>query len=281
MRRGENSYSIPIDLITEILSKLPAKSIARFSCVSKPWSSMLASPYFKELFFTRSLARPRILFSVKRDGNDLCFFSSSQPSNPYEKSSSLVVTADSHMKLPKDRLTSYCRHALGLVYFCGPKEIVICNPSTGQLALLPKVGMLSVRNYLGFDPVDKQFKVLSINFDKPDRVLTLGGTGGNSWRELYCPLKHFSTRGLHEEICINGVLYFFATQNNGLSHLIVCFHVRSEEFKFIYKDFLEREKRTYTDFISHRGNTKLINYKGKLGVITLEYDYNLLDLDRH
>ncbi|CAF2027163.1 unnamed protein product [Brassica napus] len=268
MSRRENSYSIPIDLIIEILSKLPFKSIARFSCVSKPWRSMLASPYFKKLFFTSSPARPRLLFSVQRDGNDLCFFSSSQPHNLYEKSSSLVVTADFHMKLHKDTLTSYCRHAFGLVYFWGPMGMVICNPSTGRSALLPKEGMLSSINYLGFDPVDKQLKVLSINFDRSGLILTLGGTGDNSWREISCPLNHFSTGGLSEGICINGVLYYFATLNNGRFYRIVCFHVRSEEFKITYKYFVQRK-------------TKLINYKGKLGVITLEYDYNPWDRDRN
>ncbi|KAH0935417.1 hypothetical protein HID58_012534 [Brassica napus] len=279
MSRRENSYSIPIDLIIEILSKLPYKSIARFSCLSKQLRSMLASPYFKELFFTSSPARPRLLFYVQRDGNNLVFFSSSQPRNLFEKSSSLVVTADFHMKLHKDTLTSYCRHAFGLVYFSGLMGMVIFNPSTGRSALLPKEGMLSSINYLGYDPVDKQLKVLCINFDKSGLILTLGGTGDNSWREISCPLNHFSTRGWSEEICINGVLYYFSTQNNGRSYLIVCFHIRSEEFKFIYKDFFERKKRTSTGLIRDGGNTKLINYKGKLGVITLEYDYNPLDCD--
>lgn len=60
-----------------------------------------------------------------------------------------------------------------------------------------------------------------------------------------------------------GVLYYFATQKNNdvRSYLIVCFDIRSEEFKFIYIDFI-------------RGQDRMINYKGKLGIITLEYDYN-------
>ncbi|WZZ71183.1 hypothetical protein YC2023_082553 [Brassica napus] len=87
-----------MDLINEIFSRLPAKSVARFSCLSKQWRDML-----DQLFFTRSSVWPRLLFSVKRDGyDDLCLFSSPQPRDLYEKSSSLVVTADFHMKLPKD-----------------------------------------------------------------------------------------------------------------------------------------------------------------------------------
>ena len=103
MSKGENSVSIPMDLINEIFSRLSAKSIARFSCLSKQWRDMLDRSYFKELFFTRSSARPRLLFSVKQNGyDDLCLFSSPQPRDLYDKSSSLVITAYFHMKLPKD-----------------------------------------------------------------------------------------------------------------------------------------------------------------------------------
>ena len=77
---------------------------------------------------------------------------------------------------------------------------------------------------------------------------------------------NLSTYGLLEGICINGVLYYFATQKINVvrSYLIVCFDIRSEEFKFTYIDFI-------------RGQYRMINYKGKLGVITLEYDYNPWD----
>ncbi|CAN6802342.1 unnamed protein product [Brassica oleracea] len=141
-----------MDLINEIFSRLPAKSVARFSCLSKQWRDMLDHGY-----------------------DDLCLFSSPQPRDLYEKSSSLVVTADFHM-------------------------------NTGQSALLPEDNRLSSINYLVFDPVDKQFKVLNMS----DLILTLG-TGEDS----------------------------------------------SDEFKFIYIDFI-------------RGQYRIINYKGKLGVITLE-----------
>ncbi|CAN7048938.1 unnamed protein product, partial [Brassica rapa subsp. trilocularis] len=65
-----------------------------------------------------------------------------------------------------------------------------------------------------------------------DLILTLG-TGEDSWKQIYCPLINLSM---------------------------------SEEFKFIYIDFI-------------RGRDRMINYKGKLGMITLEYDYNPWDWD--
>ncbi|KAF3553426.1 hypothetical protein F2Q69_00010949 [Brassica cretica] len=88
MNRAENSASIPIDLILEILSRLPSKSSAR----------------------------PRLLFVVHSVGEEeeeeLHFYSSSQPRIPYDKSS-LVVAADYHTTFPSER----CNYASGLICF--------------------------------------------------------------------------------------------------------------------------------------------------------------------
>ncbi|EFH55618.1 hypothetical protein ARALYDRAFT_902247 [Arabidopsis lyrata subsp. lyrata] len=44
---GENTdHTIPADHIIEILSRLPAKSIARYRCVSKLWSTIIRLPCF-------------------------------------------------------------------------------------------------------------------------------------------------------------------------------------------------------------------------------------------
>ncbi|CAH8355504.1 unnamed protein product [Eruca vesicaria subsp. sativa] len=49
---------IPFDLTLEILSRLPAKSIMRYRCVSKLWSSFTTLPSFINSFTSRSTSRP-------------------------------------------------------------------------------------------------------------------------------------------------------------------------------------------------------------------------------
>ncbi|CAA7048296.1 unnamed protein product [Microthlaspi erraticum] len=280
IRGEEDSVSIPTDLVAEILSRLPVTSIARFRCVSKQWGSMLISPYFIELFRTRSSGWPHLLFAVQRDdGYDWHFFTSPQPQNTYEKSSPLVVTADSPMKFTGDDKKPLCigGHASGLILFYRDRGIdksaVICNPVTGQYVTLDlPEGMKYWKPFLGFDPIEKQFKVLLISSPYHDyygeleeydiQILTLGA-GNDSWRKIkiHCSLNHFP---MYEDgICINGVLYYLASRKKKdyLPCLIVCFDVRSEKFKFINRDFP-----------SYHDNT-LINYKGKLGVITREFKY--------
>ncbi|CAF1707836.1 unnamed protein product, partial [Brassica napus] len=63
----ENSESIPADLIVEIFSRLTAKSLSRFRCLSREWASIFCSRNFTHSFLTRSSARPRLLFTFYVD----------------------------------------------------------------------------------------------------------------------------------------------------------------------------------------------------------------------
>ncbi|KAG7567689.1 F-box domain [Arabidopsis thaliana x Arabidopsis arenosa] len=268
MIRGQTSDSIPIDLITEILSRLPAKSIARCRCVSKLWTSILDRPYFTKLFLTRSSARPRLFFAIKR-ADGWCFLTSPQPHSPYDKSS-LVLVADFHIKFPGYMWPGFFGLNSGLIYFyhmlISEKDKdtvvpvpVICNPSTGQHMSLPNGNMK--KGFLGFDPIEKQFKVLSVrlyNENQSPQVLTLG-TGNVSWRKIHCPLKHYISY-CEDGVCINGVLYYLGHRVDVWYRVIVCFDVSSEKFNFIDEEFFRRWPRT-----------KLINYMGKLGAIIYEY----------
>ncbi|KAL1198334.1 F-box protein [Cardamine amara subsp. amara] len=272
--RSENktimiSDSIPDDLIVEILSRLPAKSVARFRCVSKLWASIFGRPKFTELFLTRSTAWPHILFALEDDGV-WSFFS--LPQRQKKSSTSLVVAAEmifppENMQICSRRSRQFsCGYTSGLIYFYGmwikknysDTRPVICNPNTGRYVTLPY--LLRYRkcySFFGFDPIDKQYKVLFMAYPSgPDdnKILTFG-TGKLRWRTIQCSIKH---EIVSEGICINGVLYYLGDREDWVhdetsqNYMIVCFDVRSEKFKFIFVELLCDE---------------LINYKGKLGVI--------------
>ncbi|KFK44887.1 hypothetical protein AALP_AA1G315800 [Arabis alpina] len=212
---------IPIDLTIDILSRLPAKSIARFPCVSKQWRSTLCRKDFTELFLTGSSDRPRLLICVLKDGM-----------SKYRGS-----------------------YACGLIYIPRADDDtkrVICNPITGQYLILPELRKAYYGySYLGFDPIDKEFKVLLMDTssdhiassDAVHYICTLGSELG--WR----------MSPLGARICINGVLYYLALHSYGMPFMIVCFDVRSEKFSFI-------------DVDSSWGlvSSILINYRGELGI---------------
>ncbi|CAH8268008.1 unnamed protein product [Arabidopsis lyrata] len=278
---GENSGTLPMDLMVEILSRVPAKSAAKFHCVSKNWNSLLRSSYFTNLYLTRSPTRPRLLITFQAEGK-WSFFSS--PEYLISDQNSNLVVVDNHMDVPKDYSFGVCEPVCGLL--CTRDEwvlsrkkdarMMICNPSTRQFQSLPKVRSRrnKVITYIGYDPIEKEYKVLCMTIcERPymfkaeeHQVLTLG-TGKLKWRMLKCFVEHFPH---HKEICINGVLYYLAVKDETREDIIVCFHVKHEKFQFI---------------LNKAPLSTLINYNGKLGGIRHGFmeggvaGYELWDLD--
>lgn len=51
----ENPNNLPSEIVREILSWLPVKSLCRFECVSKPWRSLIADPKFSTMLFNKAI----------------------------------------------------------------------------------------------------------------------------------------------------------------------------------------------------------------------------------
>uniref|UniRef100_A0A1J3E8B5 F-box protein n=1 Tax=Noccaea caerulescens TaxID=107243 RepID=A0A1J3E8B5_NOCCA len=251
---SDSDSSLPmVLLLDEIFPKLPVKSIARFRCVSK---------------LCRSMPIRRLLFALQRVNDEFLIFSSPQPHQKKPSSSPLVASADFHMKICQHTWPVFRGLTSRLIYFStarnGNQEPLIYNPITGEHESLPELSRYRKSySFIGFDPIGKQFKLLFMAypycFEGGDhRVMTLGN-GEKIWREVKCSLTHLPVT---EGICIDGVLYYVGENNDvEMSFEIVCFDVRSEEFKFVSAKCFS---------VPH--STRLVNYKGKLGGIELTYD---------
>ena len=267
-----NSLPVPDDLAMEIFTRLPSKAIARCRCACKLWSSMLRRQDFTELFLTKSCARPQLLF-VREDYSvrEIVFITSPQPENPEENS---YVVATNHLaRFPRSNGFYGCTCTSG--FFCygdnrnlkglqRPVRVpVISNPSTGQSLTLPRWNSkkkYGVEGYLGYDPIAKEFKVLSMNKSRVSegwisvehQVLTLG-TKKLSWRLVECCIPHLPSC---KWICFSGVLYYAARAVGSLvESMVVCFDLRSEKFSSV--KFGK----------AMPGSTTLVNYNGKLGLL--------------
>ncbi|EOA36767.1 hypothetical protein CARUB_v10012657mg [Capsella rubella] len=80
-KRSRQSWSsMPLDVTSKILSKLPAKSVARSRCVSKQWSSISTDPYFISNMFPKQSSSSLLLF-FKSKGK-LFVFTIKNPNEP-------------------------------------------------------------------------------------------------------------------------------------------------------------------------------------------------------
>ncbi|CAA7018436.1 unnamed protein product [Microthlaspi erraticum] len=244
-------------------------------CVSKLWSSIIRRPNYNQLFPRRINYTPddipKLLFAIKAE-KKLYYFSSHDPGEN-EKSSLVATLLHTHTFTG---FFQFCGSICGLV--CGQSRgknytvAVIYNPVTGESVTTPKVKLITqgieskVKLYFGYDPVEKQYKVLCVtswstekDFSTQHYVLTLE-TGNLLWRKIQCCNTYHPL--IEDGVCINGVLYYTA-ENNKKTREVVCFDVRSEKLSLIKVDPVLATK------IGGTIGSTLIDYKGKLGAIII------------
>ncbi|KAL0874833.1 hypothetical protein Bca101_024538 [Brassica carinata] len=205
--------------------------------IPKLWASILDRQDFADQFLKQSSTHPQLLFACAKDGKFCEWFGLYGIRRLNGMKTKVMVS-------------------------------VICNPSTGQSFTLPRMNtrnkMGEIRSFFGHDPVEKQFKVLSMTWShcnpicEEHQVLTLE-TGKLSCRMIKCNVSHYPKfdHGCNS-VCINGVLYYKAKPNvysTSEEVMIICFDVRFEKFSFIKaaKPFM---------------GATLMNYKGKLASLT-------------
>ncbi|CAH8301047.1 unnamed protein product [Eruca vesicaria subsp. sativa] len=255
---------IPFDLAREILMRLPAASLMRFRCVSKQWVSIISDPDFIISFTAKS--RSYLLLNFRKNDNQL-FFSLSQHKNLEICLPNVETYPLTLLKEDSYASNSQFQSVHGLISFNYLRHVVIWNPSTRQHVTFrkPHEKPFYIRTYLGYDPIGTTYKVLSMALfsTKSTHVLTLGDQ--ESWRPIKdnIPRRSFPSKW----ICINGVLYFFVS-NNGRAE-ILSFDVRTEKFKLIQCVHDDLEENIY-----------LVNYKNKLArVISKSSCYELWILE--
>ncbi|CAH8259320.1 unnamed protein product [Arabidopsis lyrata] len=259
---------LPLDLILEILLKVPGRSLARFIIVSKQWLSIIRGKDFTKLYLTQSSTRPRLLFtSVYRNlGQSKLFLQSCSQQDPSSAHHRLNVS------MHTNHLFGFTPPVRGLI--CGQTDtiVMIGNPSTGQFLTLPRVktkrrGLLSL---FGYDPVNDVYKVLCMTVLRghPNRgsryvseehqVFTLGAK--QKWRRIECKYRHLPppyTKGL----CINGILYYYAwIQNEGS---LISFDLNSEDFNVI------KLPQDIPFLVNYNGKIALTRQYSKLGPLYL------------
>ncbi|CAH8280609.1 unnamed protein product [Arabidopsis lyrata] len=171
-----NGIHIPFDLITDILSRLPVKSLVRFQCVSKLWSSRITVS-----IMTRSLFSPSTYPT-----NDITF---------------IYPDKDSSYTLNRGRSWDFeYQYIRGL--FCGWSSSIY-EHTKRETILLPEVKYdrwsNSCDGLFGYDPVEKQvFTLVGGPMKQQGRNLDLQG------------IWNHSPEARSTGLCINEFIYYIA-----------------------------------------------------------------------
>ncbi|XP_022736674.1 F-box protein At1g30790-like [Durio zibethinus] len=227
---------IPMDVIFDIFTSLPVKSLVRFRCISKSCSSIITSQDFAKMhaiLFSRIKSEvpliPTIIISCSTELQSAQMFFSAELLE-----GSLSASAV-HLRTIPPRFSRYTTPSVnGLICMDFGLCATIFNPSTREAFNLPFVcppnspaaaSTSFCVNSFGFDPITDCYKVLNSwavsGKGTEYRVLTL--ETNNHWRLLGDGPSFFPKR---ESVCIHGIIYFKCHY----ASVLFAFDVHTEKF---------------------------------------------------
>ncbi|XP_058767133.1 F-box/kelch-repeat protein At3g23880-like [Vicia villosa] len=264
MRTSPNIFSsadlplptLPFDVISEILARLPVKSLLQFRCVSKSWKSLISDPKFAKKHL--NLSTTRRLLCVSYDNPSYSFILNSYSLQSVFTDTNYNLT---RFKFPVDVISErYSHHLVGSCdgilcvanYRISPdfKPLVILwNPSIRKYKELPQFEnpaelyrlWLRMTYGFGYDHVSHDYKLLvlynsDIEHATRAKLYTLKA---DSWRTIQPFPSDFGTlltypRGRY----VSGTVNWMTCQRS-----IVSFDLVNESYRKILPPRQQRKPR--------------------------------------
>ncbi|XVF82966.1 hypothetical protein PTKIN_Ptkin16aG0094700 [Pterospermum kingtungense] len=291
MATRRNEYW-PDDVVNSILLKLPVKSIIRFKCVAKTWSSLFENPSFvsQHLSISKEINN-RILIYRPDDHKDERFF--------------LRLYCDQTLASYQDLSQQIRQHADTRNLLLGVRDGLLClcdtnnshmslwNPATRKFRRLPECNenipskVETYMHHIGFgsDSFTNDYKVIYVrryrDWARNEHLhLAVYRMSTDAWRLLQVEdfdfLEDLYVPGNHSNTYVNGVHYCVAWKKPVLR--VLAFHFRSEVFQLI--DWPQVPVSTNGELLGLPDN-RISLWVADSGMISISYDIWVLIEDEH
>ncbi|KAG5554862.1 hypothetical protein RHGRI_012432 [Rhododendron griersonianum] len=231
--------TLPDEIISDILSRLPVVSLCRFRCVSKSWRSLISHPHFITTHLNRSTnsKHERLIL-----GNFFCNLYSVELDSSQFRHQSLAV----HLDFAPDQNPSCCDEIGGScdglvlmldVWF----NYSLVNPSTRESRELPESpftieGKFFADYGLGYDSSIDDYKVVNISYhhretESADNLVSVYALKTNSWRRIENSPYDHSHFEHQSGAFVCGALHWVAS--NGMDDVIVALGLADEKFRTV------------------------------------------------
>ncbi|CAI9755932.1 unnamed protein product [Fraxinus pennsylvanica] len=235
---------LPLEILVEILSRLPARAVFRCKCVCKTWLEILSDPQFVALHFAVARARPGLVvdFEDKIDHHDL-----DQVSLVKFDLKRLSESTDANIVLDGSVNGLLCLRDTKYEH----ETVYVCNPITREYVRLPDpegvVRYHSIVTYgFGVSRVAGEYKVVRVCHDQvldpisqsciriPRSECQVYTLGTRSWRTINENMLNFAYGGRCRSVGLffNGNVHWLIQDLNEDTHeLISCFDLEKEAFR--------------------------------------------------
>ncbi|XP_022984979.1 F-box protein At4g22390-like [Cucurbita maxima] len=247
MRVAQDDHKVfvncPTEILIEILSYLPVKSLLRFRSVCKEWNKLVQKPLFVNAHLKNRISNSLLIINCSNTDQKSCFSLVNAETFNETLRSELPMKANTGYKL------SVIGSHNGLVCISSASlldvdPIHIWNPSVRKSRLLPS-GLIPKRdhcwplNYLafGFNQAVNDHIVLRIVRIEQWRCcyqVEIYSLKSDCWRRVPSvpPIPTaLDCRLLPKSICFSGHVYWLVKhKNGGIPNSVLCFDMATEEF---------------------------------------------------
>ncbi|XP_074286845.1 F-box protein CPR1-like [Silene latifolia] len=236
--------TIPQEILTNILARLPAKSIGRCRCVSKPWCHLLSEPHFikAHLDLTKEFMDNERITLISSVSNTL--FSTSITHHSSAEITSLA-TELSFVVAP-DFWTEGMPSCDGLILIGNDanKRLLVNSTTnkTRELTVSPYAldphGSFTMYG-LGYDHVSDDYKVVTLSYydtdneyepDCTEMFVNVYSVRNGTWKQAESSPYDHAVGHLVSGVFVGGFIHWLASRTSDYSSAIVRFDLTEEKF---------------------------------------------------
>ncbi|XP_055807879.1 F-box protein At3g07870-like [Solanum dulcamara] len=281
-----DSY-FPPELLREILLKLPAKSLIRFTVVCKSWHSLITSFPFISTHLAQTPHTNTLLVRryVSTHNNENYSLFQDSKNRPF----SLNFTSELHFpfncQLGYFRIVGSCNGIVCLSddLFGELQSLVLWNPSIQKYITLPLPSIkpqLPHMSVLGFGadlPETDDYKLVRLVYSKNDDVVYNGppeieiySINSGVWRRVVgVEIKHCMVEFMWSQAFVNGSVHWIAydvvPNGGGIRSLVMSFSVADEVFgEIMLPDALVGVIATNLSIMLFEESLAVVKYEGEI-----------------
>ncbi|KAK4396511.1 putative F-box protein [Sesamum angolense] len=282
MMEIQRTSSLPHDLIIEVLSRVPPKSLSRFRCVSKQWYLLLTHDHEFIVRHSKWSKKNPLLLTRRYILDENCETSKTKATVELT-SVNLDGNVTDKFKIVIDGLIQTFISCGPLSLICCNYSLYLCNPSFHELVRVPYRSRIFLQNVgIGYIPSSSEYKIVHL-FEAPrlgDRnmvceVLTFTHTGKisfGSWRGCRdCPWSACTEKS---PLCVHGNIYW-ARSSGRKERSILSFDLEKEDFSIINYPSCDFKTYSFLEFTGIKESLFVVGCSAE----TSTMDVWLLDKD--
>ncbi|KAL5805211.1 hypothetical protein ACOSQ3_032011 [Xanthoceras sorbifolium] len=215
--------TLPRELVVNILSKQPVKSLCRFRCVSKPWLALITHPQFAKLHLSQTRGGRR-LFLIGESLYYVNIENISINANNANVAATKVVFPWMESEAELVCIGSY--NSLLCITTDEYADLFVCNPSTRERKQIPDFDYYDASHGIGYIESIDDYKYVRI-YDDAKKGIDVYSFRKDSWTNVQNDFhgKYTTVWG----VTLNGAIHWMFT-GNGPS-VIGAFDLVEEKFK--------------------------------------------------